>query len=107
MPPIDLEWKGDTIVAKALHAAGQAMDAVASDWEHDAAADTPVLTGAARDSVFVEGTGLDRTMGYGVPYGIFIEIGANGRAGHHALRRSGDRHFGQLAGRTASRLQHG
>ena len=100
-----LEWYGDRVERAVVAAAGRATTAIVDDAILDARRDTPVLTGAAARSLEREGEGLDVAWGYHVPYGLFIEIGANGRTGHHALRRAADTHYPRLAGRIRRELR--
>ena len=99
-----LRWKGDQVVRNvevaAVAGTVETVDAAVSD----AQGNTPVLTGAARDSLTRENTGLSVRWGYHVVYGIWIEAGARGKAGVHALRRAADAQYGRLASRIARRL---
>jgi len=105
-----LEWHGDAIVAKVERAAAAETVAVVDRAVEEARANTPVLTGEARDSLERENEGLAVTWGYhvvdeqGNDRGIWIEIGARGRAGAHALRRAADAQYGQLASGIRRRL---
>lgn len=88
-------WNGERIVGAIIESAGRSRDRVIEErCVPDAKAETPVDTGTARDSVRHEGGGV---WGYHVRYGIFIEVGAEGRSGHHALRRAADTHYPELA----------
>lgn len=105
-----LEWKGDLIVAKVERAAVSAVGETVDAAVELAAGRTPVLTGEARDSLRKEGSGLSVTWGYhvldeqGHDRGIWIEIGARGKSGAHALRRSADDTYPTLATRIARRV---
>lgn len=102
-----LEWRGELVAERVVRAAAaEATDTVDRALE-GAARDTPVDTGEARDSLHREGSGLDIRFGYGAPHGIWIEIGANGRAGVHALRRNADVALNGIVGRIRRRLGHG
>lgn len=102
-----LDWRGPMVVARTERAARDAAVEIVDDCLTDAGHDTPVDTGAARDSLFREGDGLAIRWGYGAPHGIWIEIGANGKVGVSALRRAADRHYGRLPGRIAGRVSLG
>lgn len=99
-----LQWRGELVVARIERAAVAATRDTVEAAAAGTRADTPVLTGRARDSVRRENDGLAITWGYHVPYGIFIEIGARGKAGVHAMRRNADRAYAGLAGRIRRRL---
>jgi hypothetical protein len=91
-----VEWHGEEIARRVELAAVRGSVEIVDDAAAEAAANTPVLTGAAKASVARENVGRVIYWGYHVPYGIWIEIGARGRAGVHALRRAGDAHYGRL-----------
>lgn len=93
-----LDWRGDRVARAAMRAVdGAAFDVVTQRAIPDAAQNTPVLTGAAVESLFAEEIADGRIeWGYGVDYGIFIEIGDRGRPGKHALRRAGDAHYPEI-----------
>jgi hypothetical protein len=107
---VKLEWNGDAVERAVVRAAAHATVAIVDECVVEARHNTPVLTGAARDSLEREGEGLDVAWGYhvaderGRDRGIWIEIGANGKTGHHALRRAADTHYPRLAGRIARSL---
>lgn len=92
-----LTWRGDVIVRQIESAAERQTARVVDRALETAKADTPVLTGDARESLRRESAGLAITWGYHVGYGVFIEVGSEGRAGHHALRRAADIHYPELA----------
>lgn len=94
-----LHWKGDAVVARVERDAAAAMVETVDEAVIDARAETPVLTGAARDSLTREDDGLTIHWGYHVAHGLWLEIGARGKAGLHAMRRAADRHYPRLAGR--------
>lgn len=102
-----LRWHGDRVYDRVMKAAGDEATATVDEALDITARETPVLTGKARDSLHREGDPLDLRWGYGadVDYAIFIEIGANGRPGVHALRRGFDAvrrgHIGRIARRLA------
>lgn len=100
-----LEWHGDEIKARIHKAADAEVQVTAEDGVREAAVNTPVLTGEARDSLAVEMDGSRATWGYHVPYGIWIEIGDRGRAGAHALRRAADRVYPGLGERIGRRAR--
>lgn len=107
--PRDL-WFGDRVAAKAEAAAVAAARQVVDDAIPDAVAETPRLTGAAAASVRREDEddeGRRIRWGYHVAYGIWIEIGANGRAGVYALRRAADTHYGRVFGLARRRFGRG
>lgn len=99
---MSLTWKGDEIANRWELAAAEGMAETVDEAIADARVDTPVLTGAARDSLTREGDGLAIRWGYHVRYGIWIEIGERGRAGVHALRRAADHQYGSLVERIRS-----
>lgn len=104
-----LEWEGELVAARAEHAMVDAMaDVIDHECVPDAQIHTPVETGAAREGLrrFSEG-GLAQTWGYDVDYGIFIEIGSTGHVAHHALRRAGDAHYGDVVPNAARRFDRG
>jgi hypothetical protein len=96
---VSLIWKGDAIVARIERAAEAATIETVDEAISVAAPNTPVLTGATRNSLRREGDGLSQRWGYHTSYGIFVEIGSRGRAGAHALRRAADRAYGHLVRR--------
>lgn len=110
---MSLEWRGDAIKAKVHQAAAEATTETLEAAIDDARINTPVLTGEARDSLRRDNDGTDQTWGYhvvdeeGRDRGIWIEIGANGRSGHHALRRAADNQYPRHAGRIARRFNGG
>lgn len=99
-----LDWFGDRVAARTIAAVEDAAVETVDATLEGARRDTPVLTGDARDSLHREGPANDLRYGYGVPYGIWIEIGANGRAGEHALRRNADTELAHLVPRARRRL---
>jgi hypothetical protein len=99
-----LEWRGDLIADLVERAAAEATRETVDDAVEGARADTPVETGRARDSIRRENEGLSISWGYHIRYGIWIEIGARGRAGVHAMRRNADRAYAGLTGRIRRRL---
>jgi hypothetical protein len=107
---VQLEWNGEAVERAVIRAAVAGTVAIVDECVGDARHNTPVLTGEARDSLEREGEGLDVAWGYhvaderGRDRGIWIEIGANGKTGHHALRRAADTHYPRLAGQIARRL---
>jgi hypothetical protein len=104
---VSLQWFGDAVAVQAEVAAlGGTVETVEAAVD-DARANTPVLTGAARDSLRHEGTGLTMTWGYHVAHGLWVEIGAYGRAGASALRRAADVQYAQLGRRIAARFGRG
>lgn len=92
-----LEWRGEEIVQAIERAAGRSAERVVDRAIEFVEANTPVDTGRARDSVRRESGGLAIVWGYHVGYGIFIEVGEQGRTGHHALRRAADLYYPTLA----------
>lgn len=96
---MSLTWKGDDVVRRIERAAADATVETVDAAIEDARPETPVLTGATRDSLFREGDGLAVRWGYGTRWGIWVEIGERGRAGAHALRRAADRQYERLAER--------
>lgn len=102
-----LEWRGDIIVRKIEARAAEATVTIVDRAVDDARGDTPVLTGEARDSLRRENEGLSVVWGYhvvdeyGNDRGIWIEIGARGKPGAHALRHAADVHYPDLAGEIA------
>lgn len=99
-----LDWYGDRVAQRVEARAAGAMAETVDAAVGEAKANTPVDTGAARDSVYHEGAGgLLITWGYHVAHGFFVEVGARGKAGVHALRRAADHQYPQLAGRIARR----
>lgn len=108
----DLEWNGDRIVANIIGAAERATPEIADQAAAEARANTPVLTGEARKQLERTGEGLDVAFGYvdlpderGEDRGLYIEVGANGKPGHYALRRAADANFPRLAGRIAREVR--
>jgi hypothetical protein len=99
-----LIWRGKEVAAKVKRAAEEATVETVDVAVVETQANTPVLTGRARDSVARDNEGLSVTWGYHVPYGIWIEIGARGRTGVHAMRRGADRAYAGLVGRIRRRL---
>lgn len=99
-----VEWYGDQLKARMHVARTLAAGDVADNAIGEAGPMTPVDTGRARNSLAVERRGTAAIWGYHVGYGIWIEIGARGRAGVHALRRAADRTYGRLSGRIAARF---
>ena len=99
-----LHWNGDAVARRVETAAAQATEETVDEAVTEARGDTPVLTGAARNSLRRENDGLAVRWGYHVRYGIFIEIGSRGKAGIHALHRAADHQYGTLAGRIRRRL---
>lgn len=100
MPPLDV-WYGDRVERAAIAAVTGAARDVVDLAAADAAENTPRRTGEAARSVRREEDdegGTRIRWGYHVPYGIWIEIGANGRAGVHALRRAADSFYGRVFG---------
>lgn len=108
-----LEWKGDAVADRVERAAAEGTEQTVDAAVQEARHHTPVLTGAARDSLRREGDGLAITWGYhvtdeqGRDRGIWIEIGANGRPGVHALRRAADSQYPQLPTRIRRSLSRG
>lgn len=100
-----LEWHGDRIRDRISNAADGAVEETVNEAVGEAAIHTPVETGRARDSLAVEMENGRATWGYHVRYGIWIEIGARGRAGVHALRRAADRTYGRLPERIVRRAR--
>jgi hypothetical protein len=98
-----LTWKGDAIVAAVERDAAAATVETVDDAVLEARGHTPVETGLARDSLTRENDGLAVRWGYHVSYGIWIEVGARGKAGIHALRRAADHQYAKLAGRIRRR----
>jgi len=96
-----LLWHGDEIALRLERAAAEATEATVDAAIEETQAGTPVETGRARDSVRREGSGLAITWGYHVGYGLFIEVGEQGRAGHHAMRKAADHQYAQLPERIA------
>lgn len=111
MPGSDFEWYGDRVAANVHQAAERGTVAVVDAAVQDAREHTPVLTGEARDSLRRDGDGLDIAWGYhvtdeqGRDRGLFIEIGANGKPGAHALRHAADVHYPRLPGEIARRIR--
>lgn len=111
MAPDDFIWYGDRVAANVHRAAVEGTVATVDAALEDARQHTPVLTGEARASLRRDGDGLEIAWGYhvtdeqGNDRGLFIEIGANGKPGHYALRHAGDVHYPRLAGEIARRLR--
>lgn len=108
-----LDWRGELVAAHVEAAAIDAAEAVVDDAVEEARDLTPVDTGRARDSLRREDSGLTIHWGYhatnerGFPYPLLLEIGQSGRTGHHALRRSADRHYPRLVPEISRRFGRG
>lgn len=107
----DLEWLGDRVVANVLGAAEDSSRAIVGDAAAEARVNTPVLTGEAREKLQPFGEGLNVGFGYvnlldeqGNDRGLYIEVGANGKPGHYAVRRAADANFPRLPGRIRREL---
>jgi hypothetical protein len=99
-----LIWKGDAVVRHVEIAAAGGMSETVDAAIEEARPETPVNTGATRDSLHRDGEGLRLRWGYGTPWGIWAEIGSRGHAGAHALRRAADRQYARLPARIRRRL---
>lgn len=99
---MNLQWYGEAVARRAEAAALSGTVETVEAAVDEARVHTPVLSGAARDSLRHEGAGLAMTWGYHVAHGLWVEIGAYGRAGVHALRRAADVQYAQLAHRIAA-----
>lgn len=106
-----LEWNGDRVYAEIIDAAKGATVETVDDAVRLGQELTPVRTGAERQSLSRENDGLDVTWGYhvkdeqGRDRGIWTEIGANGRPGVRALRRSADATYPTLSARIRRRIR--
>jgi hypothetical protein len=96
---MSLKWHGDAVVGRVEAKAARAMAETVDAAIEEAGRDTPVDTGATRDSLRREGDGLRLRWGYHTAWGIWLEIGSRGKAGVHALRRAADHQYGQLVDR--------
>jgi hypothetical protein len=98
-------WNGDAIARDIERAAREGTVATVDAAVDMARPNVPVETGRARDSLRREGDGLDISWGFHVAYGIWLEIGEQGRAGLHILRRAADATYGSLVSRIRSRMR--
>lgn len=98
-----LTWHGDRIVRAIEASAERQTHRVVDAAVEQTKANTPVLTGAAKDSVRKESSsGREVVWGYHVGYGVFIEIGWSGATGNHAMRGAADATYPALAPGIAS-----
>ncbi len=101
-----LIWEGERVAVHVELAAAAAQHEIVTEAASIARGLTPVLTGQAAASVEIEpgDDPLRTTWGGHVPYFIFLEVGARGRAGIHMLRRAADSTYPRLAGAIRRRL---
>lgn len=104
MPGLIFEWRGDAVADHVTRAAVEGTVETVDAAVEVARANAKVLSGAARDSLRREDSGLVVRWGYHVRYGIYIEIGARGLPGDHNLRSAGDAEYPRLASRIAGHL---
>lgn len=110
---VKITWKGDALKAQIDKATESAMNETLDDAVAQAKSNHPGWkneTGNAEAGIHAEKAtrnGAERYEGQLVgetPYDIFLEIGANGRAGDHTLRRAGDIHFPKVGEKIKQKL---
>lgn len=85
----------DKAPARVVPLARQATAKAAADMERDAKAFAPVDTGALRNSISTDLSGLSAEIGPTVNYGIYVELGTSRMAPQAYLGPAFDRHVGE------------